>query len=126
MNPQLNIASDLSLPIEAVTQTFAILAKRGVGKTYTASVMAEEMLKSNLHVVIVDPIDDKNRDLRFGPSERRNERRQHHASAAQHHVHSGNILHHSRETDNNSQHHACCSRTTSSCAPVGTTRGLSQ
>lgn len=29
---QLHIASDLSLPVEAVTQTFGILAKRGVGK----------------------------------------------------------------------------------------------
>jgi chromosome segregation ATPase len=29
-----------------VTQTFSILAKRGVGKSYTASVMAEEMLKA--------------------------------------------------------------------------------
>ena len=47
---------NLSLPSEAVTQTFAILAKRGVGKTYTASVMVEEMLKANLHVVVVDPI----------------------------------------------------------------------
>lgn len=52
----LNISKDLSLPDEAVTQTFAILAKRGVGKTYTASVMVEEMLTNHLHVVIVDPI----------------------------------------------------------------------
>lgn len=52
----LYIAKNLKLPDEAVTQTFAILAKRGVGKTYTASVMAEEMLKANLHTVIVDPI----------------------------------------------------------------------
>lgn len=52
----LRIAKNLKLPDEAVTQTFAILAKRGVGKTYTASVMAEEMLKASLHVVIVDPI----------------------------------------------------------------------
>lgn len=53
---ELKISNDLSLPLEAVTQTFAILAKRGVGKTYTASVMVEEMLKANLHVVVVDPI----------------------------------------------------------------------
>lgn len=52
----LKLASNLSLPTEAVTQTFAILAKRGVGKTYTASVMVEEMLKANLHVVVIDPI----------------------------------------------------------------------
>lgn len=52
----LKISGNLDLPDEAVTQTFAILAKRGVGKTYTASVMVEEMLKSKLHVVVVDPI----------------------------------------------------------------------
>lgn len=52
----LKISKNLTLPDEAVTQTFAILAKRGVGKTYTASVMVEEMLKSKLHVVVVDPI----------------------------------------------------------------------
>lgn len=50
------ISDSLELPDEAVTQTFAILAKRGVGKTYTASVMVEEMLKNNLHVAVVDPI----------------------------------------------------------------------
>jgi predicted transcriptional regulator len=52
----LRIAKNLELPNEAVTQTFAILAKRGVGKTYTANVFAEEMLKAALQVVVVDPI----------------------------------------------------------------------
>jgi len=53
---KLKISDNLQLPAEAVTQTFAILAKRGVGKTYTANVMAEEMLKATLQVVVVDPI----------------------------------------------------------------------
>jgi hypothetical protein len=53
---KLRIAPNLELPAEAVTQTFAILAKRGVGKTYTASVMVEEMLKAKMHVVVCDPI----------------------------------------------------------------------
>ena len=44
-----------TLPIEAVTQTFGILAKRGVGKTYTASVMAEEMLAAHQQIVAIDP-----------------------------------------------------------------------
>jgi hypothetical protein len=52
----LHIARGLDLPDEAVTQTFAILAKRGVGKTYTASVLTEEMLKNNMQVIVVDPI----------------------------------------------------------------------
>ena len=35
------LAADLTLPVEAVTQTFAVLAKRGVGKSTTARRMAE-------------------------------------------------------------------------------------
>lgn len=56
MSRQLRIAKDFTLPLEAVTQTFAVLAKRGVGKSYLASVMTEEMLKAGLHVVVIDPI----------------------------------------------------------------------
>jgi DNA helicase HerA-like ATPase len=52
----LRIAENLELPEEAVTQTFAILAKRGVGKTYTASVLVEEIIKAGPPVVVVDPI----------------------------------------------------------------------
>jgi hypothetical protein len=51
----LKIADDFGLPLEAVTQTFCILAKRGVGKTYTASVLAEEMLKAGQQIVALDP-----------------------------------------------------------------------
>jgi len=54
-NPKLHIAESFSLPFDAVTQTFAVLAKRGVGKTYTASVMAEEMLAHKQQVVVIDP-----------------------------------------------------------------------
>jgi hypothetical protein len=53
---KLHISPDLSLPVEAVTQTFAILAKRGVGKTYTALVMVEELLKAELQTVVADPV----------------------------------------------------------------------
>lgn len=52
---KLHLSSDFTLPVEAVTQTFAILAKRGVGKTYTASVMAEEMLKAHQSIIALDP-----------------------------------------------------------------------
>jgi uncharacterized protein len=55
MTHKLNIADGLSLPVDAVTQTFAILAKRGVGKSYTASVMAEEMLKAGHTIIALDP-----------------------------------------------------------------------
>lgn len=52
---KLKIADDFALPADAVTQTFAVLAKRGVGKSYTASVMAEEMLKAGQCVIALDP-----------------------------------------------------------------------
>ena len=46
-----------SMGDDLVTQTCAVLARRGAGKTYTASVMAEEMLGINRQVVIIDPLD---------------------------------------------------------------------
>ncbi len=52
----LNIGKNFTLPLEAVTQTFSILAKRGVGKTYTGCVMVEEMLSAGQQVVVVDPV----------------------------------------------------------------------
>lgn len=51
----LNIASGFSIPLDAVTQTIAIMAVRGVGKTHTAVVLAEEMLKQGQPVCIYDP-----------------------------------------------------------------------
>lgn len=53
-NP-LKIARTLSLPLEAQTQTFAILAIRGVGKTYACLKMAEQMHEHALQFVFVDP-----------------------------------------------------------------------
>lgn len=47
----------IKMPINAGTKTFAILAKRGAGKTYTAAVMAEEFYKSGIPFVVFDPID---------------------------------------------------------------------
>lgn len=52
---KLQISDNLSLPLEFITSTQAILAKRRVGKSYTASVQAEEMLKAKQQIVCVDP-----------------------------------------------------------------------
>jgi hypothetical protein len=52
----INLGS-ISIPINAATKTFAILAKRGAGKTYTAGVMAEEFYSNNIPFVVFDPID---------------------------------------------------------------------
>jgi hypothetical protein len=48
---------DLEIPINGATKTFAILAKRGAGKTYTGAVFAEEFAKNNIPFVVFDPID---------------------------------------------------------------------
>lgn len=55
MSKLLNISEDLKLPLDFTTQTQAILAKRGVGKSYTASVEAEELLKHRQQIVVIDP-----------------------------------------------------------------------
>ena len=52
----LNLGS-IQIPINAATKTFAILAKRGAGKTYTGAVLAEEFYKNNIPFVVFDPID---------------------------------------------------------------------
>lgn len=57
MASALKLANNLSIPADAVTRTFAILGIRGSGKTNTAVVMAEEMLKSGQQVIIIDPVD---------------------------------------------------------------------
>jgi hypothetical protein len=44
------------LPIDAVTQTFALLARRGQGKSHTASVLIEEMAGLGLPVIAIDPV----------------------------------------------------------------------
>jgi uncharacterized protein DUF87 len=58
---QLNIGLTVSgktfgLPLDAVTQTFALLAIRGAGKTCTAAVIAEEMCKARLPWLCFDPV----------------------------------------------------------------------
>lgn len=52
---KLRISDTLSFPIDFVTQTQAILAKKRVGKSYTAAVQAEELLKAGQQIVAVDP-----------------------------------------------------------------------
>jgi hypothetical protein len=47
----------LKMPINSATKTFAILAKRGAGKSYTGAVLAEEFYKNNIPFVVFDPID---------------------------------------------------------------------
>jgi uncharacterized protein len=55
VNQRLKIADDLSLGLDSVTKTFAILAQRRKGKTYAASVIAEEMVTAGQPWVALDP-----------------------------------------------------------------------
>jgi len=53
----LRIGTTLTLPADAIVRTWAILAMRGAGKTYTAGVVVEEILEHRLMpVVVVDPL----------------------------------------------------------------------
>ncbi len=52
---KLRISDTVSLPYDFVTKTVAILAQRRVGKTYTASVIAEEMVAAKIPFVALDP-----------------------------------------------------------------------
>lgn len=56
MKNQLRVASDLTLPLSAVTETFGILAARGSGKSNLAAVLAEQMFDAGLPFVVVDPV----------------------------------------------------------------------
>ena len=52
----LKLAKGLSLPLDAITQTIAFLARRGAGKTYAAGRLCEQMLSQRAQVIIVDPV----------------------------------------------------------------------
>jgi hypothetical protein len=52
---RLHLAKGFDVPLEAVTESFAIIGRRGSGKTTTASVLAEGMLEAGQQVVIIDP-----------------------------------------------------------------------
>lgn len=55
----LKISKEISLPLDIVTQTIAILAKRRAGKSYTMRKQCEELLKADQQIVIVDPKGDQ-------------------------------------------------------------------
>jgi len=55
----LRIAKDLVLPLDVVTQTIAILAKRRAGKSYTMRRLAEQLHWAKQQVVLIDPKGDQ-------------------------------------------------------------------
>jgi uncharacterized protein len=54
---KLTIANNLVLGSDFVTSTQAILAKKRVGKSYTAQKEAEELLEARQQIVVLDPTD---------------------------------------------------------------------
>lgn len=54
---KLVISKEFQLPLDAVTQTVAVLARKGAGKTNTSVVIVEELIANDLQVVVVDPLD---------------------------------------------------------------------
>lgn len=52
----IRLAKELSLPLDAVTQTIAVIARKGAGKTYLAQLMAEQMLDAGAQLVALDPV----------------------------------------------------------------------
>jgi hypothetical protein len=56
MSKDLRLSADVTLPLDAITQTFGVLAMRGAGKSNTAAVMAEEMFAAGLPFVVIDPV----------------------------------------------------------------------
>lgn len=55
MTGTLRIASDLALPLDYVTKAVAIMAQRRKGKTYTGSVLAEELVRLSQPWAALDP-----------------------------------------------------------------------
>ena len=53
---KLRLGKKFTIPEEAITETFGILAARGAGKSNTAAVMAEEMYTADLPFVVIDPV----------------------------------------------------------------------
>jgi len=56
MTSGIRLATNFVLPVDAITQTFAILAKRGVGKSTTARKMAEGFAAIGAQFVAIDPV----------------------------------------------------------------------
>lgn len=57
MSKVLKLSADLSLPLDAVTQTFLIVGKRGSGKSNTAARFVEQLHHARLPFVVLDPVD---------------------------------------------------------------------
>ena len=53
---ELKISKEISFPKDVVTQTLAMIGRKGAGKTYLATMVAEQMLDIKAQVVVIDPV----------------------------------------------------------------------
>jgi hypothetical protein len=51
----IRLADDLTMPLDAATETFGIFGVKGRGKTFTAAVLTEQFLAAGVPVVVIDP-----------------------------------------------------------------------
>jgi uncharacterized protein len=54
---RLRLSDYLTLPAEAATQTFLVVGKRGSGKSTTCVRLAEQLIKADVPIVAIDPVD---------------------------------------------------------------------
>lgn len=52
----LKLASNLSIPLEGVTESLGFLGRKGSGKSYTGHKLAEEMYRNKVQFVAIDPV----------------------------------------------------------------------
>lgn len=52
----IQLSKDFAVPLDVVTQTLAAIGRKGAGKTYLATMIAEQMLDAEAQVVVVDPV----------------------------------------------------------------------
>jgi len=55
---KLKLSDTLSLPLEAATQTFLVVGKRGSGKSNTSVRLAEQFYHAHIPFVAIDPVDN--------------------------------------------------------------------
>lgn len=59
MTKSLRLSPDLVLPLDFVTQSAAILAKRRVGKSFTVRRITEQLIRERQQVIFIDPKGDQ-------------------------------------------------------------------
>lgn len=56
MSADLKVSNSISFPLDAVTQTIACIGRRGAGKTYLATMLAEQMLDAHAQIIVLDAV----------------------------------------------------------------------